>query len=369
MRSSHFGRLLALGMAIPSFVACSSAGQDNDSAPSSASHESSLINAPIDTAHPFEVGVCTGVLNTDPAKGEVGACVGTASSRCSGSLVAPNLVLTARHCVHQGIEQTPFCNSYLTTNPAKPGGVRVSTDPSIKVGGPRFIEVSRIVVAEGNNGCDDDVALLVLSQNINDVEPAWVDLHRNLVSHPPADGKAAVVGRGVIDRAYDPVTHKLVRNDDGDLKRRVLTNVPFIGAGVGYAIPDFEQPNNELPSTEGIFLIGRSTLSGDSGCGVFLNDNFATKPTLIGVHSAGGFGLDGESSGSLNVRLDRHRAWIVSAALQAAREGNYTAPSWASTVSTCSSAGGTCRKSQCSAGERSDSDLRCGIDAACCVPQ
>jgi hypothetical protein len=34
----------------------------------------------------------------------------------------------------------------------------------------------------------------------------------------------------------------------------------------------------------------------------------------------------------------------------------------------CSSAGGTCRKSRCRAGEVSNWDLECGTDAQCCVP-
>lgn len=34
----------------------------------------------------------------------------------------------------------------------------------------------------------------------------------------------------------------------------------------------------------------------------------------------------------------------------------------------CSSAGGTCRKSRCRAGEASNWDLECGTDAQCCVP-
>lgn len=35
---------------------------------------------------------------------------------------------------------------------------------------------------------------------------------------------------------------------------------------------------------------------------------------------------------------------------------------------TCSSEGGTCRKSRCRAGEESDAELECGTDAQCCVP-
>lgn len=37
-------------------------------------------------------------------------------------------------------------------------------------------------------------------------------------------------------------------------------------------------------------------------------------------------------------------------------------------LATCSSEGGTCRKSRCRAGEESDWDLECGTDAQCCVP-
>jgi hypothetical protein len=37
-------------------------------------------------------------------------------------------------------------------------------------------------------------------------------------------------------------------------------------------------------------------------------------------------------------------------------------------LATCSSEGGTCRKSRCRAGEESNWDLECGTDAQCCVP-
>ncbi len=74
-------------------VGCSSEAQ-NDALEDLSSP---LMGAPEATAHAFAVGVCQGALNTDPAKLSVGTCR-SGTAKCYGTLIAPNLVLTARHC-------------------------------------------------------------------------------------------------------------------------------------------------------------------------------------------------------------------------------------------------------------------------------
>ena len=131
--------------------------------------EQTLLNAPLDDLHPAAVGVCTGVINTDPARGEVGACRG-GTARCSGTLIAPNLVLTSRHCLvgqndGPAIDSNP-CDADFNTAPIKAGGTHVTTSPSVFVGAPKWYEAAQILVPEGTRLCESDIALIVLSSNV-----------------------------------------------------------------------------------------------------------------------------------------------------------------------------------------------------------
>jgi hypothetical protein len=60
---------------------CSSSREDSTSSTASA-----IQGGMIDFAHPYAVGVCVGAP-------------GQCQLICSGALIAPNLVMTARHCV------------------------------------------------------------------------------------------------------------------------------------------------------------------------------------------------------------------------------------------------------------------------------
>ncbi len=96
---------------------------------------------------------------------------------CSGAMVAPNLVLTARHCVAQAITAMPACDSMgRSHNGAHLGG---DLDPSL-IGvyvGPHVSVLSDAPRARGVRTvhpstrvlCDADVAFVVLDRNIDDV--------------------------------------------------------------------------------------------------------------------------------------------------------------------------------------------------------
>ncbi|WP_394834625.1 hypothetical protein LVJ94_49830 [Pendulispora rubella] len=52
----------------------------------------------------------------------------------------------------------------------------------------------------------------------------------------------------------------------------------------------------------------------------------------------------------------------------ASRESSEQGQSELQEIDTCSSGGGTCRKSQCRANEALSNTLECGHEQACCVP-
>ncbi|MFO0671117.1 MAG: S1 family peptidase [Polyangiaceae bacterium] len=96
---------------------------------------------------------------------------------CSGALVAPNLVLTARHCVSRAITTTPSCdadgrshNGAHVSEDADPASIAIYSGDAVRVDRdlPRARAV-RTYRPAGNVLCNADVAFLVLDRPILDV--------------------------------------------------------------------------------------------------------------------------------------------------------------------------------------------------------
>ncbi len=97
---------------------------------------------------------------------------------CSGTLVAPNLVLTARHCVSDALTQTPACdsrgeshNGAHVARDADPHAIEIFTGTHIDVAvDAARAHAERTVHPTTSIICDADVAFLVLDRSIDDVE-------------------------------------------------------------------------------------------------------------------------------------------------------------------------------------------------------
>jgi secreted trypsin-like serine protease len=84
---------------------------------------------------------------------------------CTGTLIAPNLVLTARHCIESVPEGSVDCSTTKFTPPAGGEQVAVSTSTSLQQRNTSFYQVSEVhVPPDGNTVCGDDIALLVLAK-------------------------------------------------------------------------------------------------------------------------------------------------------------------------------------------------------------
>ncbi|MBV9949061.1 MAG: trypsin-like serine protease, partial [Myxococcales bacterium] len=141
----------------PLALACAPACSGSDPSLDPASMLSSPIQGGTnDTTHSFAVGV---IVSQGNNTGQV--------ALCSGALLAPNLVATARHCVAALTSTAVNCSTSMFGAVTAPGNVTVTTDADLRTRTTRF-RVSQIVVPSGANQtsvCGNDLALLILSQN------------------------------------------------------------------------------------------------------------------------------------------------------------------------------------------------------------
>jgi hypothetical protein len=109
---------------------------------------------------------------------------------CSGALVAPNLVLTARHCVSRAITATPACdargeshNGLHLADDADPTTIAIYVGAHVHVDrDPIRAHAVRTIHPSGRVLCDSDVAFLVLDRPLTDVTVLSIRLHGSVLS-------------------------------------------------------------------------------------------------------------------------------------------------------------------------------------------
>ncbi|MCL2450345.1 MAG: trypsin-like serine protease [Polyangiaceae bacterium] len=320
-RGSHF-RLVVTVLAMVT-AAC---GAPASSPEHVGAEQSAVQGGTSDTTDNFVVGVVNHTSNQEVAV-------------CTGSLLAPNLVATARHCVAGISSAVVECTSTMFGDVTAPGNVYVSNDAVLS--SSDYHQVSKIIVPSGANAagfCGNDLALLLLSDSFS--LPAYV----TPVIDPPMTDRAAysstitVIGYG-IDTPTDTMgttagTRRIHQNIDLVCIVDPTNDASFLDC-----------PNNSMVAQ----VIGNnefetlgSTCDGDSGSGAFEQRNFnAGKAVSFGVLSRGGVSADGSTCESgIYTRFDAWGSLLASAAVEAAQMGGYDPPAWAG--ASTQSDGGSC---------------------------
>jgi MYXO-CTERM domain-containing protein len=298
--------------AAPVFVAGWLASCSSPSSEPTASLASAVEGGGLDTTHTFAVGVIQ-------RANHIGLC--------SGALLAPNLVATARHCVTQQMASNAVdCNSIFT--PQVPAGdLLVTTDAQIAPSST-FVGVVQIVAPSGPDHerlCGNDIALLILNRNIGLSQYVTPAVNPPMTDHKTYNTVVTAIGYGISTPTDTTGTSAG--------SRRIKQNVTLACIPNDTGFTDcFGDPMLRQVMTSNEFLSGDgSTCEGDSGSSAYdqgsLNQG---KLVSFGVLSRGGVSPDSKTC--ILPIYSRFDAWgqlLSDAANLAASMGGYSLPAWA----------------------------------------
>lgn len=239
----------------------------------------------------------------------------TGEELCTGYLIMPDLVLTARHCVAPVINPgaactaTPMYPAALGGTPIAPSKLGVYMETTLTAASKK-IDVAEITVLPGSEGaplCGSDIALLRLAAPIADVPPLPLK-----VSTPPAVGDSfTAIGYGIMNP-------NAAVDDSGTRRSRSGLTVSTVGA--------------TTRTLDGEWIADTGPCAGDSGSPAIDADGKA-----FGVMSRG---PKATCVGMIYQRIDVHADFLVAAAQASSMRLGIAAPVWAGGPAGTGGAGG-----------------------------